>query len=235
MNEQIVIPAIMPKTFEELCSQMQRFEGVVGMVQIDVMDGKFVQTKSWPYKQIQDKDFLKIIDQTEGFPSWEELDFEIDLMTLNPQTESDRWIAAGAARIVVHYESAAPTEITMTLASIKEKGIETGLAFGRETPFETIRDFYSSNQSRIDFIQFMGIKQIGHQGEPFDNGVLDTLVEFKKSFPETIITVDGGVNFDTIESISNVGVGRVIVGSALNTGDSIKNTIEQFDAFLKFL
>lgn len=224
----------MPKSFEHLKSEMSQFVSLVPLVQIDVMDGKFTPSKSWPYqKAVIDGDFLKMVNQEEGFPFWEDLDFEVDLMVSEPMKAADQWIAVGAARIVVHYESTTPEIIISVLQSVKEKGIEAGLAVGLETPIETTSLFYEKNKDLIDVVQFMGIEKIGFQGQPFDERVIDNISKFREIYPEVNISVDGGVNMETAESLATAKVSRFVIGSALQNGDTLESTIEQFDDFLK--
>ncbi|MES3005332.1 MAG: hypothetical protein V4664_00075 [Patescibacteria group bacterium] len=228
-----IIPAIMPEDFDHLRSEMERFVSLVPLVQIDVMDGNLTASKSWPYKSTVDGEFLKIVNQEEGFPFWEEVDFEADLMVSDPSRAADQWIAAGAARIIIHLESAPAAVIGSVLKSIKDKGIEVGLAVGLETLPETFAVFYEEYKDIIDTVQFMGIEKIGFQGQLFDERVLDRILKFKEKFPEAIISVDGGVHEESAPLLGRVGVNRLIVGSELHDGKSVRETIEQFDDFLK--
>jgi ribulose-phosphate 3-epimerase len=228
-----VVPAIMPQNFDQLHEEMQRFLSLVPMVQIDVMDGNLTPSKSWPYKSVVDGEFLKIVNQEEGFPFWEHMDFEADLMVTDPVRVTDQWIAAGAARIIVHFESAAPAIIAAVLTTIKDKGIEAGLAVGLETAPEAFVAFYESNKDSIDLIQFMGIEKIGFQGQPFDERVLERIVSFKEKFPDVQISVDGGVNADSAPRLAEAGVSRLVVGSALAAGAPLAEIISHFDSLLK--
>lgn len=228
-----IIPAVMPKSFQHLKDEMKRFASLVPLVQIDVMDGNLTPSKSWPYQSGQvDSEFLKIVNQEEGFPCWEDLDVEVDLMVTNPAQAADQWIATGAMRIVVHFESETSDVISSVLASIKEKGIEAALAVGLETPIETVLDFYDKNGESIDVVQFMGIEKIGFQGQSFDERVIQNITAFKERFPEAMVSVDGGVNGETVSKLADAKVNRLIVGSALSNGDSVEETIQSFDEFL---
>jgi pentose-5-phosphate-3-epimerase len=230
---------------------MERFAQDVSLIQIDVMDGKFVTSKDWPYKISQsvdlssynkgdgmvdlDKEFLKVINQEEGLPCWQDLDVEVDLMVQNPEVAAEQWIAAGAARVIVHFESAAPAVIESVLKSIKEKGIETGLAIDLATPIETVIDFYNTNQDRIDIVQFMGIERVGYQEQPFSEKTLVYVSSFKKEFPDSVVSVDGGVSLDTIDKLAEAGIDKAIIGSALSEksiGSSVTETIDQFERVL---
>jgi len=44
-----IIPAIIPKSFEHLKSQLALVKGIVHLVQIDITDGIFAPTKTWPF------------------------------------------------------------------------------------------------------------------------------------------------------------------------------------------
>lgn len=229
-----VIPAVMPNDFEHLKDEMSEFLSLVPLVQIDVMDGKFTDSKSWPYVGGIDKEFLKIINQEEGFPFWEDLDIEVDLMVSDPIKAVDQWIAAGAARVIVHFESAAPDVISSALKSIKDKGIEAGIAFGLETPEEKILSFCTENKENIDLVQCMGIEKIGYQGQPFSEKALERVKKLKESFPDLKVSMDGGVHLDSAPQLAEAGVDYLVVGSELHTVEgSPAEKIQEFDNILK--
>ena len=46
-----IIPAIMPESFSDLVDKAARVRGIVPIAQIDIMDGVFVKSKSWPYRE----------------------------------------------------------------------------------------------------------------------------------------------------------------------------------------
>ena len=100
-----IIPALMPKSFTELRELTERFVGLVNIVQLDVMDGIFVPEKSWPYSENKN-DIADLVADYETIPFWEDIDFEVDLMIVNPEQEIRNWISFGASRIIVHIESA---------------------------------------------------------------------------------------------------------------------------------
>src|SRR3989344_8364619 len=100
-----IIPAIMPKSYDDLVEKMGLFAGVVPIVQLDIMDGKFVPERTWPYPLARDPHFDAIVDQEEGMPAWEDVNFEVDLMIENPELMVPKWISAGVSRAIVHVES----------------------------------------------------------------------------------------------------------------------------------
>src|SRR5262245_50202016 len=159
-----ILPAIMPESYEDLREKLAQVASYVAAVQIDVMDGCFVESKSWPYNlRTGDAGFEKILHEEEGLPFWDRLNFEIDLMVDNPASEASKWITAGAERLVIHLESVEgdPTKI---LEEVKNAGIEVGIALDIETAIEEALPFLDY----VNFVQLMGIDYDGFQGVPFD-------------------------------------------------------------------
>jgi pentose-5-phosphate-3-epimerase len=74
----------------------------------------------------------------------------------------------------------------------------------------------------------MGIATIGKQMQPFDERVLDQILEIKKRYPNLFIAVDGSVNRDTAHRLVEAGAGRLAIGSALYKALDIKNEIEDY-------
>ena len=232
-----VIPAIIPESFEDLKDKMALVKGFTHMVQIDVCDGKFVPSKSWPCVGYHDNSFKDIVEESEGFPFWESLDFEVDLMVKKPEDIFEDWVRAGAKRIVLHKESS--ENLLDFVKEVRNKygyygdsiiGIEIGIALNIKTPNEEIYKFLELNdvgRSLIDFVQFMGIDEIGYQGQVFNEKVLAKIRELRHSHPDTIISVDGGVTFENAHKIVESGVNRLISGSAIFESDDIKKAIEE--------
>lgn len=78
MAEIEIIPAIMPESFVDLNEKYSQVKEYVGIVQIDIMDGEFVPSKSFPY--MGNGEDLQAID----------FDFEVDMMVSNPEKEISR-------------------------------------------------------------------------------------------------------------------------------------------------
>lgn len=234
-----IIPAILPEDIDDLREKLSLISGIVPLAQIDVCDGKFTPTKTWPYKKGVDETFLRIVGQEEGFPFWDSVDFEVDLMVRHLENIIDDWIAAGAKRVIVHIEST-PDPLSL-IRKIKQEygtvsessyGVEVGAALNMETPNEEIYDLLNEvddeGASAIDFVQFMGIENIGYQGEPFDEKVFEKIRDLREKFPETIISIDGGVSLENAAELIEAGANRLVSGSAIFESGDIAGTIEVF-------
>jgi len=227
MSKIEIIPAILPRDFTELEDKISQVSGLVKTVQIDVCDGQLTPQASWPYRK-PDESFKKLINEEEGLPFWKELNFEIDLMANHPAALVQDWISAGAQRIIIHYE-ADKKEVKSVMAALEKINgvVETGLALDIETPNEVINDF----KNKIQFIQCMGIDNIGFQGQNFDTKVIAKIKSLKAMYPDLPVSVDGGVNLDNASDLIAAGATRLVVGSAIFESDNIYETIQKFKRF----
>jgi len=218
-----IIPAIMPKSLEDLKEKVSLVEGLVSFVQVDVMDGKFVESISWPVGSAGDLEKMAKgeIKLNEGV----ETDYEVDLMVSDPENYILPWSEAGAKRLIFHIEGIEDAETF--LDNLKRDGLEIGLALNIDTPNEDIYPFVS----KVDFIQFMGISKIGFQGEKFDERVLDKIKDLRQNYPNVIISVDGGVNLETASGLVEAGVNRLASGSAIFRSGNIPEAIKKLENF----
>ena len=213
MND--IIPAIMPKNYDELYSAIESVVGLVPIAQIDIMDGQFVPNFSWPYvsgvPKPTDEHFLNMVAEKEGLPFWEKIDVELDLMVKNVDENLDQWIAIGPKRIVVHFESLENPDNAFAMLKNLQGVIEVGISSNNDTPQETIEKYLN----QVDFIQCMGIAKVGFQEQVFDPRVIDRISYFHKKYPDLSISVDGAVHTETIQSLKEAGATRFVSGSGV--------------------
>lgn len=226
-----IIPAIMPISFSDLEEKFFKVKGLVSLVQIDVMDGKLTTEATWPYLVEEgDVAFQNILEEKQSMPLWDEMDFEADLMVSGDILKyAQDWIKAGAKRIILHYKSS--PDILNVIKKIRENFpdktspfyIEIGLAIESNENLEEIKKIIPA----IDFVQCMGIKEIGVQGSLFNPEILKTITSLRATYPELIISVDGGVNLETAPLLIKAGVNRLVSGSAIYGSEDIKEAIER--------
>ena len=104
---------------------------------------------------------------------------------------------------------------TLNLETFKAFADQTNVSIGASAHGDTTLDQLSEYIEQADYIQLMGIREIGAQGLPFDEAVLGKIEELKRRFPNKSITIDGSVNLDTIERLRKAGADRFICGSAI--------------------
>ncbi|MDQ2932999.1 MAG: HisA/HisF-related TIM barrel protein [bacterium] len=219
------LPAVLPKDFAELAEKIDLVKDMVKTVQIDVCDGQFVPSATWPYNK-HDDSFQKILKEEDGLPGWQTLNFEIDLMVNKPETVVDEWVIAGATRIIIHAESRG--DVSGAIESLQGRA-EVGLALNLDTPIDVIEKY----KEKITSVQCMGIFHIGYQGEEFDTRVVEKVREVKNKYPDMVVSVDGGVNMNNAQDLIDAGATRLIVGSAIFNSDNFIEAIQQFKALKK--
>lgn len=223
-----VTPAVLAEDFSGLNEKLAKFVNITKMVQIDVCDGKFVPSISWPMGQRDNGSIERILNEEEGLPFWEQLDFEFDLMVLNAHKNFDFFARLGVKKIIFHLEAETEDSFKEFLESLDpyfKDNIEIGLAINTTTDIKKLDQFIN----HVDFIQCMGIENIGFQGEPFDEKVLNQIKEIRGKYPEIKISVDGSVNENTAPLLVKAGANRLIVGSALMQGCDIREKIKEFE------
>jgi len=223
-----VTPAVLAEDFSELNEKLAKFVNITKMVQIDVCDGKFVPSISWPMGQRDGGSIERILNEEEGLPFWEQLDFEFDLMVLNAHKNFDFFARLGVKKIIFHLEAETEDSFKEFLESLDpyfKDNIEIGLAINTTTDIKKLDQFIN----HVDFIQCMGIENIGFQGEPFDEKVLNQIKEIRAKYPEIKISVDGSVNENTAPLLVKAGANRLIVGSALMQSCDIREKIKEFE------
>lgn len=218
-----IIPAILPKDFFELQKSLERCKGVVKLVQIDICDGLYTQSKTWPYTHTPDIYFEKMITQEDGMPFWETIDFELDMMVKKPEEKYETYLQLGPKRMIFHFDTL--SDPLTFLTKVKEEGmVEVGVAFSNEIDALLHADIIEI----VDVVQCMGISKIGFQGQPFDERVLDQVEKIRAQFPDKLISVDGSVNEETLTELSEAGVNLFVTGSAFFDTENLVNTLEDF-------
>jgi ribulose-phosphate 3-epimerase len=224
-----IIPAILAKDFQELRERIARVTSVATTVQIDMCDGKFVDSVSWPMNPHDEATTEAILNEEEGLPFWDSLDFEFDLMVLNAHEQFEFFVRLGARRIIFHIEAERDTtkfkEFLEGLDMYTRENVQIGIALNTTTSIDAIKPVIS----HVDFVQCMGIEHIGHQGEPFDDRVLSQIASLRELYPELIISVDGSVTLDTAPKLVEAGANRLVVGSFLMNSYDIRETIRELE------
>ncbi len=214
-----ILPAVMPSSYADLKEKMSRMEDLVPMVQIDIMDGVFVPSKSWPYTETDDL-YTKMLTERELFPSWDTLSYEVDLMVSKPETIINDWVMLGARRIIIH---AGSTEHMDEIIRELSGRVEIGIALHLDTPLSFIEPY----KNLISVVQCMGIARPGFQREPFSDAVIPKIREVKSQYPDILVSIDGGVSLATAQSLKEAGAERLVSGSAIFDSDNPKEVLTQ--------
>lgn len=207
-----IIPAIIPKNQADLTTKIKQVVGLVSHVQIDICDGVFVRSKT----------------QFRELPLLEDIEYELDLMIDQPEQRLEEYFELQPARMVVHLESVKDF-VKLFLALEKVRGIiEIGFSISNNTDESLLEKFIED----ADFIQVMGIDEIGSQGIPFDERCIDRIAYVHRKYPDLPISVDGSVNLETIARLSAAGATRFIAGSAVFGTKDVEGNIKKLESVL---
>ena len=220
-----VVPAIIPHTKEQLEDEIQKVAKFAKLIQVDITDGIFVPTKTWPYNG-RDVDFFnKLKNEEVGWPRWEDVDVEVHLMIKNPEGTVLDWIKTGASTIVAHVEATDNFQEVIDLC--REKLISVGVAIKPSTDISRLESFVS----QVDFIQCMGNDLLGKHGVSLDPKAILQIKELHKLYPERIIAIDIGVNEETVEELISAGVSKFISAGIILEAS---NPEEEYDRLVNF-
>jgi len=198
-----IVPAVLTDKLDDLKRMISAAESFCDLVQIDIMDGKFV-----PSKSISAEDLSKIKT---------DLKLEIHLMVEEPSRYLEPFKKAGAKRIVFHYESKEnPSEV---ISKIRALGMEAGIAINPETPVSKLEKYLKD----IDVLLFLSVNP-GFYGSKFIPEVCDKARALKDRKEKPVIAMDGGLKADNILMIKDSGVDLACVGSGVfGKGDPAEN------------
>lgn len=231
-----IIPAILPKTREELIEKLQALSDAdySGRIQVDMCDGNYVPSKTWPFADSgapakSSFELASIIkDDGELIQLLLKFNIDLDLMVADADSKMVLWDALLPQRIIFHLDSITDNELLIELLNQKDGMYEVlnrkavVFAFSLDTNIEKFDYWYQNFNMRN--IQVMGIDHIGVQGEEFSDRTYDYIDSLKKRFDGLHIMVDGGVSIHTINRLSEYGVTDAVSGSAVfKNNDILKN------------
>jgi ribulose-phosphate 3-epimerase len=221
-----IIPTILVNTFKGVEEKIKAVEKCVNWVQLDIMDGVFVNNETWPHSIIpgrakRGKKFSQEIAKIKKLKT--KVKIEVHLMVEEPEKEFDEWLKV-ADRIIVHFES----KITNRELGIEEMTKKThrakkefGLAFNPETHYAAATPFLRD----LDLVLFMSV-QPGWGGQELKSWVLEKAEALRKIWPNGNIEIDGGVNNKNIIKIKKSGVNLICVGTYIYRSENIEEAIK---------
>ncbi|MBI2624416.1 ribulose-phosphate 3-epimerase [Candidatus Parcubacteria bacterium] len=206
-----IIPAVIPKSLDELKAAIETVEPHCAWLHVDVMDGVFV-----PNTTIQDP---LLFHQLET-----KLKIEAHLMVVAKPNVRNAWFDSPAERLIWHIEAFdSPDEAQRTVESTKAIGKQVGLALNPETPISAVEPYLD----KLDTVLIMSVNP-GFAGQKFDESVIPKIVSLRQKWPSGIISVDGGIRVGTARQVVAAGAGRLIAGSALFGAEDFGEALRSF-------
>jgi len=202
-----IVPAVLTDDSKSLTNMIEQAKLFTDFVQIDLMDGTFV-----PSRSITPEELVNIKPDI----SW-----EAHIMANEPEKILHFLKDAGASRIIFHYEATDNHEHVIKTARSLELGV--GIALSPSTPGDVLKDL----ASLIDYVLFMTVNP-GYYGAKFIPEVLSKIKAFRQQYKNIEIGIDGGVKEDNLKLIVNSEVNSVCVGSAIFLSESPAQSYRKF-------
>lgn len=170
-------------------------------IHIDIMDGKFVENKTWTISEIK------------KITSYSKLPLDVHLMVENPSKYIEDYALLNTSYIAFHYE--AVKDIDKMINEIKNYGLKVGIAINPETSEEVVFPYLS----KTDEVLIMSVHP-GKSGQSFIESTPDKIERLKEEIlrqnVKTIISVDGGINDETGELCVQKGVDTLVSASYIH-------------------
>ena len=200
----ILAPSLLSADFADLAGEIKKIENKGGKaVHIDVMDGSFVPEITYGQPVIRSVRKLT------------KLPFDVHLMIEKPELHIKSFADAGADWITFHYEATAHAHRIIQM--IHEAGCKAGLAICPGTPVPVLSEILSC----ADIILVMTVNP-GWGGQKIIPSCVEKVAQLKKYREEHglnyKISVDGGVNNETLQSVVDAGTDIVVSGSSFFNG-----------------
>lgn len=204
MKTQILAPSLLSADFADLGGEIKKIENNNGgAVHIDVMDGSFVPEITYGEPVIR------------SIRKLTKLPFDVHLMVDKPELHVASFAEAGADWITFHFE--ATNHAHRIIQMIHEKGKKAGVAVCPGTSLSILSEILPC----ADIILVMTVNP-GWGGQKIIPSCVEKVAELKKYREEHglnyRISVDGGINNDTLKSVIDAGTDIVVSGSCFFNG-----------------
>jgi len=204
MKTPVLAPSLLSADFSSLEKAIKQIEENNGsVVHIDVMDGDFVPEITYGQPVVR------------SIRKCTKLPFDVHLMVQHPETQIQTFAEAGADWITFHMEAAVHAH--RIIQHIHELGKKAGVSIVPSTPVSSIKEILEC----ADIILVMTVNP-GYGGQKLIPSCLKKVSELKKLREENnynyLISVDGGVNNDTLQSVIDAGADVIVSGSSFFNG-----------------
>lgn len=196
-----IAPSILGADFGKLADDLAMCEAAgADWIHVDVMDGRFVPNLSYG---------VKIIETVQRYSP---LPIDVHLMVVEPEKYFADYVKAGADTLTLHVEAA--PHLDRQLNTIRELGVQAGVALNPGTPVESLREVVHL----LDLLLIMTVNP-GFGGQQFIGYSLDKISRARAMLhaagSTAALEVDGGISRDTISQCWRAGADTFVAGNAI--------------------
>lgn len=196
-----ISPSVLACDFTKFGSEVQKAEDAgAELLHLDVMDGMFVPNISFG------PDIIHCVR------AQSKMIFDVHLMIMDPIRYIDKFIAAGADIITIHYESCDNQK--EVLEKIRAAGKKASISIKPKTPASVLKPLLPY----VDMVLVMTVEP-GFGGQKFMMQTMESVRELREMILEggydIDIQVDGGINAQTAAIAAAAGANVLVAGSSI--------------------
>lgn len=199
-----IVPAILVKNKGELLKKIELVRPYVEKVQIDIMDGIFVPNKTIGIKELQ------------TLPK--EIGYEMHWMVHEPE----KWIEKIEGRFLHSVHVEARMDFEKVKETVRKNGGRLGVAVNPPTPSEKVFE----HEGDFEEIMVMAVNP-GFSNQRYNESVERKIRILRGRYPKMNISVDGGINIETIGRAAKAGANKFYTASAIFSADDAGKVIKR--------
>ena len=207
----VIGPSLLAADFAHLEQEIRRLEqSGAQILHLDIMDGHFVPNISFGFPVVE------AVRRSTRLP------LDLHLMISEPGRYLERFRMAGANLLTIHVE--AEDDPRPLLREIRGLGAVAGLTLNPPTPIAAVEPYLDD----CDLVLVMSVAA-GFGGQEFEPQAVDRLRHLRAvGRNDLLLSVDGGINDQTIGPCAEAGADVFVTGSALFAHHDYRQVMQEF-------